>query len=409
MWPATNGGQIQQTTLQDSSTEEIHLLDLLIVLSRRVKFIIWFTLGVGVLTTATVFVLPSMYTATTVILPPAQSSNAASSMLASQMGGSGALASMAGASLGIKNPSEMYVSLFHSRTVEDSVIQRFGLMARYRTKRLSDARKAFEAHAKVVLGAKDGLVTIDVTDRDPTNAAQIANGYVEEFRKLTKDLAITEAAQRRMFFQQQLLEAKENLSVAEEAMKGIQQSTGVLQIDSQTRSLIESAADLRAQVVAKEVQLQGMRTYATEDNPELLEVKQQLAALQAQLAKLSGTDQDSGSSFIVPKGKVPQAGMEYVRKLRDVKYYETISELIGKQFEMAKLDEARQGGALQVVDVAVPPDKRSFPQRTITIIVAILVGFFLACGWCIAADGLKRLNNNPDEQKRLEALRASLR
>ena len=192
-------------------------------------------------------------------------------------------------------------------------------------------------------------------------------------------------------------------------MKGTEQSTGVLQIDSQTRSLIESAAALRAQVVAKEVQLQGMRTYATEDNPELIGVKEQLAALQTQLAKLAGTDQDSGSGFIVPKGKVPAAGMEYIRKLRDVKYYETISELIAKQFEVAKLDEARQGTALQVVDVAVPPDMRSFPKRTITVIIAILLGFFVACGWCIGADRLKRLNSNPDEQKRLEALRASLR
>jgi len=408
MQSATNSEQIQQSPLQDASTEDVHLLDLLVVLSRRVKFIIRFTLGVGVLTIITVFVIPSSYTATTVILPPAQSSTA-SSMLASQIAGAGALASMAGSSLGIKNPSDMYVSLFHSRTVEDSVIQRFGLMGRYRAKKLSDARKAFERHIKVVLGAKDGLITIDVTDRDPNTAAQIANGYVDEFRKLTSNLAITEAAQRRVFFQQQLLEAKENLTVAEEAMKGTEQSTGVLQIDSQTRSLIESAAALRAQVVAKEVQLQSIRTFATEDNPQVLEAKQQLIALQAQLAKLAGTDQDSGPGFIVPKGKIPEAGMAYIRKLRDVKYYESISELIAKQFELAKLDEARQGATLQMVDLAVPPDRRSFPKRTITVIMAILIGFFVACGWCIAADRLKRVNSNPAEQERLEALRASFR
>jgi hypothetical protein len=141
----------------------------------------------------------------------------------------------------------------------------------------------------------------------------------------------------------------------------------------------------------------------------LIEAKQQLAALQTQLAKLAGTDQDSGSGFIVPKGKVPEAGMEYIRKLRDVKYYETISELIAKQFEVAKLDEARQGTDLQVIDAAVPPDKRSFPKRKNTVIIAILLGFIMVCGWCLAADRLKRLNSNPDEQKRLEALRASLR
>ena len=218
---------------------------------------------------------------------------------------------------------------------------------------------------------------------NPDKAAEIANGYIDEFRKLSANLAITEASQRRIFFQQQLKEAKENLAAAEEAMKGTEQSTGVFQIDSQTRVLIESAAALRAQIVAKEVQIQGMRSYATEDNPEIFEAKQQLAALQAQLARLADADQDSSSGLIVPKGKVPEAGMEYIRKLRDVKYYDTISELIAKQFEMAKLDEARQGAVIQVVDVAVPPDHRSYPKRTITVILAMVLAFFVACGWGI--------------------------
>ena len=240
-------------------------------------------------------------------------------------------------------------------------------------------------------------------------AAEIANGYIDEFRKLSANLAITEASQRRIFFQQQLKEAKENLAAAEEAMKGTEQSTGVFQIDSQTRVLIESAAALRAQIVAKEVQIQGMRSYATEDNPEIFEAKQQLAALQAQLARLADADQDSSSGLIVPKGKVPEAGMEYIRKLRDVKYYDTISELIAKQFEMAKLDEARQGAVIQVVDVAVPPDHRSYPKRTITVILAMVLAFFVACGWGILAESLRRLDSNPAERQRLDALRATFR
>jgi uncharacterized protein involved in exopolysaccharide biosynthesis len=282
-------------------------------------------------------------------------------------------------------------------------------MARYGAKMPSNARTAFEAHSTVALAAKDGLITISVTDRDPGKAAEIANGYIDEFRKLSANLAITEASQRRIFFQQQLKEAKENLAAAEEAMKGTEQSTGVFQIDSQTRVLIESAAALRAQIVAKEVQIQGMRSYATEDNPEIFEAKQQLAALQAQLARLADADQDSSSGLIVPKGKVPEAGMEYIRKLRDVKYYDTISELIAKQFEMAKLDEARQGAVIQVVDVAVPPDHRSYPKRTITVILAMVLAFFVACGWGILAESLRRLDSNPAERQRLDALRATFR
>jgi uncharacterized protein involved in exopolysaccharide biosynthesis len=152
-----------------------------------------------------------------------------------------------------------------------------------------------------------------------------------------------------------------------------------------------------------------MRSYATEDNPQVVTAEQQLAALKGQLAKLSGSDANSSSEIIVPKGNIPAAGMEYLRKLRDVRYYETIEQLIAKQFEMAKLDEARQGAIVQVADVAVPPDKRSFPKRTITVIVATLLAFLFACGWCLLANVIERMKHNPDERQRLDELRASLR
>jgi len=400
--------QIRESEASDPAEESLHLLDVLIVLSRRRKFVVGFTLGAALLAVIFVLVVPSTYTATTTVMPPSQNSSMSSALLG-QLGGSSALASVAGASLGIKNPSDMYVSLFLSRTIEDSMVQRFGLKDRYKKKKESDARTAFEKHTTVALGTKDGLIRITATDRDPKEAADIANAYVDEFRKLSATLAISEASRRRIFFEQQLLEAKENLTTAEETLKHTEQSTGVLQIDSQARSLIESAANLRAQVVAKEVQLQGMRSYATEDNPDVVTAEQQLTALKAQLAKLAGTDEGSGSDFVVPKGKVPEAGMEYLRRIRDVKYYETISELIAKQFEIAKLDEARQGSIIQVVDVAVTPDKRSFPKRTVTILVATLLGFVVACVWCTFAEGFRRMLGNPADSHRLASLRATFR
>jgi len=157
------GGLTQDATTQGPSSNDVHLLDFLIILAARRKFIFWFTAGVTILTVIGVLLLPSQYTASTLVLPPGQNSSM-SSALVGQLGGSGALASIAGASLGIKNPSEVYISLFRSRTVEDSLIQRFGLMARYRRKRLSDTRAAFEANSKVVLGTKDGLVSLRVEE-----------------------------------------------------------------------------------------------------------------------------------------------------------------------------------------------------------------------------------------------------
>ena len=394
---------------QGSSTEPegLHVLDLLIVFARRRRFIALFTVGAGLLTAIVVLLIPSQYTAETMVLPPAQNSSMSSALL-SQLGGSSALASVAGAGLGIKNPSDMYISLFRSRTVEDALVQRFGLMARYRTKRATDARKAFEDHSTAVLGVKDGLIRITVRDRDPKLAAEIANAYVDEFRKLSANLAITEASQRRVFFQQQLLEANGNLTAAEEAMKHTEQSTGILQIDSQARSLIESAAALRAQVTAKEVQLQAMRAYATEDNPDVVRAKNQLVALQGQLAKLAGNGDDSDAGLIVSKGKAPQAGMEYLRKLRDVKYYETIAELIAKQFEIAKLDEARQGAIIQVADVAVAPDKKSSPHRVLIVILMTFIALITSALWILAAGRWKQSMLDPERYSRVQTIRKLL-
>ena len=390
--------------------QRVELLDRLIILSRRRRFIVRFTLGAAVLTAIIVLLIPNRYTAATLVLPPAQS-NSLSSLLLSQFAGGaggGALASVAGSSLGIKSSGDMYVSFFRSRTVEDAIIQRFGLMARYRVKMMTNARRAFETRSTVVLGTKDGLIRITVTDRDPKLAAEIANSYVDEFRRLTKNLAITEAAQRRMFFQQQLLEANEHLTVAEDAMKGMQQSTGVLQIDSTARALIESAALLRAQIVAKEVQLQAMRSSATDNNPQVVIAAQELAALKDQLAKLAGTGEDPDSGFIVPKGKIPEAGMEYLRKYRDLKYYETIAELIAKQYELAKLDEAREGAIVQVADVAIPPDRKSSPPRTLIVVLITLLAFIISVLWVFAGARWEQTLRDPEKRDKVNTLRGLL-
>jgi len=400
--------EIQQNKGDYSGDQDVHLLYFLIVLSRRRKFILLFTAILTILAVIVVLLLPNQYTADTTVLPPGQNSSMSSAMLG-QLGGAGALASVAGASLGLKNPGDMYISLFKSRTVESNLIQRFHLMDRYKVKKTSIARAVLESRSKILLGAKDGLITISVTDSDPKMAADIANGWVDEFRKLTANLAISEASQRRAFFQSQLLEAKQNLAGADDAMKAAEQSTGILTIDTQSRSLIESAASLRAQVVAKEVQIESMRTYATENNPEMVTDLHELAALKSQLSRLAGTDQGPDSEFIVPKGKAPSAVMEYTRRLRDVKYFETISDLISKQFELAKLDEARQGNGVQVVDVAVSPDSKSSPKRTLIVAGALFFSFFLSCLWCMIADRINLMSNSDQNREYLATLRATFR
>jgi tyrosine-protein kinase Etk/Wzc len=242
--------------------EEISLLDILIVLvqcRRLILKIAAYTVAIAVIVS---LLLPIRYTATTSILPPQQGSSAGAALM-SQLGGLGSVASMAGGSLGLKNPNDLQVAMLKSRTVEDAMLDRFHLVELFKVKQRSDARTKLEKVVDIDGSAKDGLIRIAVTDRDPRRAAEMANGYVEEFKKLSATLAVTEASQRRLFFEQQLAQAKDNLANAEEALKKTGQKTGLIQLDSQTRATIELVAELRGEIAAKEVQINGMRSFAT--------------------------------------------------------------------------------------------------------------------------------------------------
>lgn len=391
-----------ETTVPEPVTE-VSLLDILLVLARRRRLILLCTFACAVTGLVVSLLIRPSFTATAVILPPQQSSSASSGML-SELSSLGALGGMAGSSLGIKNPADMYVALFKSHSVEDGLIHKFDLQKEYKEKLFSVTRKDFEAHAKVVADPKTSLISISIEDHDPKRAAAIANGYIDQYRHLSEHLAISEAAQRRLFFEQQLVQAKNNLSDAEQALMKTQQTTGLVELSSQTRALIESAASLRAQIAAKQVQIQGMETYAAADNAALVQARGELSGLRAQLAQLAGNGDSSGDELIVPKGKVPAATLEYARRLRDVKYNETIFNLLARQFEMAKLDEAREGALVQVVDPALPPDHKSSPKRLLWTLVALLLGFFLSAGYLLWQAALRVLHRDPETDGKLHAL-----
>ena len=386
---------------------EVSILDILLVLARRKRFILWTTAIFTIVGLVASSVMTPSYTANTVILPPQSSS--ASSSLSAGLSSLGALGGLAGGGLGIKNPSDMYVALFKSETVENALIQEFDLQRQYKQKYLSTTRKAFEGHSKVAADTKSGLITISFTDHDPKRAATIANSYVAAYRRLSEHLAISEAAQRRLFFEQQLEQTKNSLADAEEALVKTQQKTGLVSLDSQARALIESAASVRAQITAKEVQIQGMETYAAPDNAGLVEAQKELAGLQDQLNKLGGNANLDQNGLLVPKGQVPTASLEYARRLRDVKYYETIFNILARQFEMAKLDEAKEGAVVQVVDAAAVPDYKSAPKRSLWTAGAFVLGFLISAGTVLWKAALRFLHEDPETDGKLRALRTTLR
>ncbi len=392
--------------LQDGN--EIDILDLLIVLAKRKRLILQVTAGIAILATIIALLLPNRYTATATIMPP-QQTQSTSAMLMSQLAGSGlgSLVSLAGKDLGLKNPNDLYIGMLKSRTVENAIIAKFDLQKLYDKKRLSDARAELE-NATAITSGKDGLIDVSFEDKDPNRAAEIANSYVDGLRNLTQHLAVTEASQRRLFFERQLQQAKDDLANAEVALKDTQQKTGMFQLDSQSKAMIEAVGRIRAQIAAKEVQLQAMGSFATEQNPEYIMARQELVGLRTQLAKFEQQQPSGSGDPLLATGKIPAIGLEYVRRFREVKYREAIFELLAKQYEAAKLDEAREAAVIQVVDIAVPPDKQSWPHRGTIIAIALICGVLAGIVWALGAEIMKGLRGKGPISKQLSELKSHL-
>jgi tyrosine-protein kinase Etk/Wzc len=386
--------------------KEISLLSLAIVLVRHRKRILAVTLGCAGLGLIVALLVPNRYTARTSILPPQQNSSTTGTAIMAQMAQLGSLgSSLAGnGPLGLKNPNDLQVAMLRSRTVEDAMIDRFHLMQLYHVKYRAYARKKLEKYVDIDDGAKDGVIRISVTDTDPRRAADLANGYVDEFKKFSSTLAVTEASRRRMFFEQQLVEAKDDLANAEEALSKTENQTGVIEVESQTRAAIESVAQLRAQIAAKEVQIRGLHAYATDHNPEMVQAEDELAGLQAEQAQMASDPDNPSNSLLIPTSRTQQASLEYVRRLRDVRYYQAVFDLLARQYEAAKVDEAREGPGVQVVDRAVPPELRSSPKILLMVAGALVLGLFLSVCWSFAIEAMHRVATNPDEQAHLETL-----
>lgn len=390
------------TSRDPDGGEEINLLDIAIVLAKNKRLVLGLPLVMGLAALAVSFVLPNWYAATARILPPQQQSTSAAML--SQLGQLGPLAGLAGASLGIKNPSDLYIGMLRSRTVADAVIQRFDLMKLYDEDTLYDTRKELDKRVTIGSSNRENIITIEVEDKDPKRAALMANAYVEELNKLTKTVAVTEAGQRRVFFEEQLVSAKEHLAEAETALRQTQESTGLIKLDDQGKAIIENVARLLGQVAVKEVQLTAMRSFATNMNPDVIRVQQELAGLRDQLARVEKERTSKEGDIFVPTGKVPAAGLEYLRKLRDVKYRETIFELIAKQFELAKIDEAKEGSTVQFIDRAVEPDKKSRPRRVLIASLTVLVSLLLAVAGVFVKEVLAGVQSDSNKTRRLDLL-----
>lgn len=361
--------------LNANHESRVGLLDLLLTLAEWKRFILSMTAAGGLATAVIALLIKPQFTATTVIMPPQQQQSTAAALI----GQLGAVAGMTGSAFGLKSPSDLYIGILGGRTIADTLVKKFDLNKRYEVHKDSDARKSLASHTTFASG-KDSLIKISVEDQDPNVAAEIANAYVDELQVQINRLALTESARRRIFFERQLDNQKKALADSEVALKSTQEHTGVLQVNTQVESVIRAIAELRAAVVSREVALRALENSATNKNPEVIQQQTELAELRTQLRKLeaSSADSHSGDPFI-SLSRAPKAGMDYIRALRDLKYNETLFELLSKQYEIARIDEAKEGSVIQVVDTAAPPDGKSWPPRAVLTLLGAFGCGLLAC------------------------------
>ncbi|TSK06131.1 MAG: lipopolysaccharide biosynthesis protein [Geobacter sp.] len=367
---------------------EINLLELMHVIVKR-KMLILKMCGLAAVTSVLFsLALPNIYSATAKVLPPQKEASGGLSALIGQAGGLAGLATG-----GFGGGSDLYIGILKSRSVADAVIQRLDLTRVYQAKNLESARNELE-NAVTVQAGKDGIISIVATDKEPKRSALLANTFVDELSRTTVRLNLSKAGTERVFLEKRLALVERDLKAAEEDLKSFTQRNKIVQVDSQAKASIESIARLKAELASKEVQLAVLRSQLTEQSPEVKAVQTAIRRLKEDLTAFAGNSSDGLG--IPSLGNVPSVGLEYSRKLRELKTQEAIFEQLTKQYELAKLNEAKDSSALQVLDQAVVPVKKSKPSRALIVILATVSAFFVSLIVVFLQDYIARLS---DEDK----------
>jgi uncharacterized protein involved in exopolysaccharide biosynthesis len=382
--------RVTATEAVEDDDEGIDLLDLALPLLQHWKLLVAGPLLAGIVALGITYLIKPTFTSRTVFLPPQQQQSAAASALASL----GALSGLVGAAAGVKSPADQYVALLQSTTVADRLIDEFKLMQVYDEEYRFEARKELANNVRISLGKKDGLISVEVDDEEPQRAAEMANRHVDELRRLTSELALTEAQQRRVFFEGQLKKTRDDLTQAQQQLQASGFNPGALK--AEPKAAAEGYARLKAEVTAAEVRLQTLRRNLSETTPEVQQAQTMLGALQAQLGKAEASTDFSG-------------GPDYIGKFREFKYQETLFELFARQYELARLDESREGALIQVVDVAKPAEHKSKPKRAITAVATTLAALLLLAVFVVTRHVWRQSTARPERAAKLAQLRAALK
>lgn len=370
--------------------DSVSLLELAVPLAEHWKLLTIGPIAIGLLAFGIASLIAPVYTATTTFLPPQQQQSAANSLLSSL----GSLAGLGGGAPNLRTPADQYVALMQSTTVSDRIVDQFKLMEVYASKYRIDARKELASNVRATVGKKDSLITVEVDDTSPQRAADMANRLVDELRRMTDTIAVSEAQRRRKFFEQQLRQTQDKLVLAQQALQASGFTQGALR--AEPKSAAEGYARLRAEVTAAEVRLQTLRGSLSDSASEVQQQQNALAALRTQLLQLERTADLQG-------------GPDYVSKYREFRYQETLFDLFAKQYELARVDESREGALVQVVDAAAPPEKKSRPKRAIVALVTTLLAGAALAAFLLVRHAWRRAAKDPANAEGIERLHAAFR
>ena len=387
--------------IQENTEPDINLLDLMIALGQEKWILLVVTFLAAITGVVVSLITPATYVSRTSIMPSQQSGGGGGGLASlgslAGLAGLGALSNMAA---GIKSSEEMYIALMRSQTVQSALIEQFKLKERYGARNTEEARLELNLNVTVLADKKSGLLLIDAQDKDPHFAAQLANAQVKELNVILSRLAVTEAQQRRAYYEQQIIKTQTKIPQLELEYKEAQKSSGL-----EVASLLSEVGTLPGQIAAKELQLQVLSRFATAQNPELKRLAVEISALRSQLAKYELSKSEPKTSEPNKPGQVAESTKtNFVQKATQayntLKIQEALLDGYVKQLELAKVDEAKEGPAVQVVDEARAPEMRAKPERKKLVIAYTVTGLIIAFVLAALRALLRHIRSTPEGLQR---------
>ena len=363
----------------------------------------------ALLSTGLVLLIPARYEATAQLMPPdSQAGGTSLAMLSALAGRSGGLGGVAGDLLGVRNSGALFVGILECRTVQDRLIEQFGLQKMYRASKMEDARQALASHTRIVEDRKSGVISITVTAHDAHRAAAMAEAYVNALNLLVEQVSTSAARRERLFLEERLRAVKQDLDGAARAFSEFASKNTAIDIPAQGKAMVEAAALLQGQLIAAESEQRGLEAMYTEQNVRVRALRARVGELRAQLGKLGGDGSSyagsrSDNSSYPAMRQLPLLGVTYADLYRQTKIQETVFELLTQQYELAKVQEAKEVPSVKVLDAAVVPTKKSFPPRTLFSAAGTALAFIGTCAWILGKEAWNGIDpQDPAKQFALE-------